>query len=69
MTKNTQTQTQKKTTSALVNGTITKAGVPALIAPQVKGAFTSNRLLHQQVLESVSSDSPLRLTFADLPNP
>ncbi len=69
MAKNPQTQTKKKVASALVDGTQKQSILPAQVTPQVKGAFTSNRLLHQQVLESVSSDSPQRLLLEDLPNP
>ncbi|MFN7311052.1 MAG: hypothetical protein ACK5T0_06750, partial [Vampirovibrionales bacterium] len=65
MIKNSQTQTKKKVTSTLVDGTQSKTSLPAQVSPHVKGAFTSNRLLHQQVLESVTPDSPQRLTLED----
>ncbi len=69
MTNNTRTQTKKKANSTLVDGTQSKANFSTQVSPKVQGAFTSNRLIHHQVLESITPDSPQRLMLEDLPNP
>jgi DNA-binding GntR family transcriptional regulator len=69
MTQNTQAETKKKPTPTLLKGTQSKASLPVQVSVPMKGAFTSNRLLHQQVLETAPPEAPLRLTLEELPAP
>ena len=64
MTQTNHTETKKKANSALINGTQLRQ---SQVTPQIKGAVTSNRLLHQQVLETSMPDVPSRLSLGDLP--